>query len=228
MSHLTSIIVTAYIQNQFQCHMTMAAIANVTRYTNPEEYEFILMSDSEKFPVRDDYKVLKIDKYVKTEGVGYTASMNQGAKMAKGKYLVFLQNDVFVWENWLPDLRDYLEMEIADCVIPDQVPRDREFVLQSYEMDRIKAMQYGSRDAGLLMITKKAFERTGGWNEELSILAEKDFYGRMGKAGVKQIDTCRVMISHIAAATNLNRLHTNPKEYGDMMQHDAEILNEKT
>lgn len=226
MSHLTSIVMTAYIQNQFQCHMTMATIANVTRYTNPEEYELILMSDSEKFPVRDDYKVLKIDKYIKTEGVGYTASMNQGAKMAKGKYLVFLQNDVFVWENWLPDLRDYLEMELADCVIPDQVPRDREFVLQSYEMDRLQAMKYGSRDAGLLMITKSAFEKTGGWDENLSLLCEKDFYKRMAKAGVTQIDTCRVMISHIMAATNLDRLHNKPQEYDDMMRKDAKQLNE--
>lgn len=226
MSRLTSIIMTTYIQNPWQAHLTMAAIANVTRYTNTDEYELILMSDSEKFPVRDDYKVLKIDKYIKTEGVGYTASMNQGAKMAKGAYLVFLQNDVFVWESWLPDLRDYLEMEIADCVIPDQCPRDRDFVLKSYEMNHIEAMQYGSRDAGLLMITKKAFEKTGGWNEELSILAEKDFYQRMATVGVRQIDTCRVMISHIMAATNLDRLHNKPEEYEAMMGKDAKILND--
>ena len=225
MSNLTSVIVTAYNQTPFQAHMTMSAIANVTRYTNTEDYELILMSDSEKFPVRDDYHVLKIDKYIKTEGESYTQAMNHGAKEAKGKYLVFLQNDVFVWENWLPDLRDYLEMEIADCVIPDQCPRDRDFVLKSYEMNHVEAMQYGSRDAGLLMITRKAFDKTGGWNENLTLLCEKDFYQRMAQKGVRQIDTCRVMISHIMAATNLDRFHTKPEEYNKMMEHDAEILN---
>jgi len=216
---------TAYIQNQFQAHMTMAALANITRYTDTSDYELILMSDSEKHPVRDEYKVLKIDQYVRTEGMNYTKSMNEGAKRAKGKYLVFIQNDVFVWENWLPDLRDYLEMEIADCVIPDQVPRDRDFVLRSYEMDHIEAMKYGSRDAGCLMITKEAFGRTGGWNEELTLLCDKDFYQRMQSNGVNQIDTCRVMITHIMAATNLDRLHNKPDEYNKMMSADADKLN---
>lgn len=225
MHKLTSIILTAYIQTPFQAHMTMACIANLTRYTNTDEYELILMSDSEKFPVRDDYKVLKIDKYIKTQGWGYTKSMNEGAKLAKGEYLVFMQNDVFVFENWLEDLRDYLEMELCECIIPDQMPRPRDFVLQSYQMSQVEAMQFGSRDAGLLMIRANAFKRTGGWDERQSLLAEKDFYQRMATAGVNQKDTCRVMISHIMAATNLHRLHTNPKEYDDLMQIDAKIQN---
>jgi GT2 family glycosyltransferase len=225
MPRLTSIILTAYNQTQFQAHMTMAVIANLTRYTNPEEYELILMSDSEKFPVRDDYKVLKIDKYIKSEGWGYTKSMNEGAKLANGEYLIFMQNDVFVFEGWLEDLRDYMEMELCECIIPDQMPRPRDFVLQSYQMSAVEAMQYGSRDAGLLMIRKSAFKRTGGWDERQSLLAEKDFYQRMAKAGVIQRDTCRVMISHIMAATNLYRLHTNPKEYDDLMAIDAKIQN---
>lgn len=216
---------TAYVQNPFQAHMTMASLANITRYTNTDEYELILMSDSEKHPIRDDYKVLKIDRYEKTEGMGYTASMNKGASYAKGDYLVFIQNDVFVWENWLPDLRDYLEMEIAECVIPDQVPRDRDFVLRSYAMDHIECMKYGSRDEGLLMITKKAFKRTGGFDEDLSLLQARNFYQKMANAGVSQIDTCRVMITHIMAATNLWRLHEKPEEYNKMMEEDAKKLN---
>lgn len=220
-----SIIVTAYIQNKFQCHMTMACIANVTRYTDPSDYELILMSDSEKWLVRDDYKVLKIDKYIRTEGWGYTKSMNEGAKLASGEYLVFLQNDVFVYEDWLKNLSWYLDTNQADCVIPDQVPRSRADVLKFKDLDMIEGMKYGSRDAGLLMITKKAFEKTGGWNEDLSLLCDKDFYERMSRAGVSQIDTCKVMITHIMAATNLNRLEEKPEEYNDMMTHDADILN---
>lgn len=221
----TSIILTAYIQNPFQAHMTMAAIANVTRYTDTKDYELILMSDSEKHVVRDDYKVLKIDKYIRTEGMSYTKSMNEGAKLAKGEALVFLQNDVFVWEGWLPKLRWYLEQGVADCVIPDQCPRDREFVKDSYKLDPMEATKWGSRDAGLLMISKEAFKRTGGWNENLTLLCERDFYERMRTAKVHQIDTCSVIISHIMAATNLDRLHKKPEEYDAMMRHDANILN---
>ena len=225
MPNLTSIIMTAYIQEPFQAHMTMASIANITRYTDPEDYELILMSDSEKFPVRDDYKVLKIDRYERTENVSYTQAMNMGARLATGDYLCFIQNDIFVWEYWLDDLKEYFIRGLADCVIPDQCPRDRAFVKKAQQMDYEEAMKFGSRDAGLLYITRDAFRRTHGWNEELTLLCDTDFYQRMAKAGVRQIDTCKVMITHIMAATNLARLHRKPEEYDNMMRHDAEILN---
>lgn len=222
---LTSIIMTAYIQTPHQAHMTMASLANVTRYTDSDDYELILMSDSEKYPVRDDYHVLKIDQYNRTQGVGYTKSMNDGAKLSKGDIIVFLQNDVFVWEGWLRNMRYYIEENMADCIIPDQCPRDRKFVKMSYDLTPEEGMRYGSRDAGCLMITRKAFERCGGWNEKLSLLCEADFYQRMANAGVRQVDTCKVMISHIMAATNLHRLYEKPEEYNVMMAADAERLN---
>lgn len=221
---LTSIIMTAYIQEPWQAHMTMATLANITRYTDPNDYELILVSDSEKFPVRDDYHVLKIDRYERTNKLSYTKSLNYGAKLARGEYLCFIQNDVFVWREWLDDLKEYVLRNIADCVIPDQVPRSYDDVEKIKMLDYEEAM-YGSRDEGLLFITKEGFRRTGGFNESLTMLQARDFYERMNNNGVRQIDTCKVMISHIMAATNLNRLYKDPKEYDMMMKSDALILN---
>lgn len=221
---LTSIIMTCYNQEPFQAHMTMAALANITRYTNPKSYELILMSDSEKFPVRDDYHVLKIDRYERTNGLSYTQSMNKGAKLAKGEYLCFIQNDVFVWGDWLEDLKEYVLRNMADCVIPDQVPRSYEEVEKIRLLDYEEAM-FGSRDEGLIFITREAFKRTGGFNESLTLLQARDFYERMANNSVRQIDTCKVIISHIMAATNLDRLHNRPEEYDRMMRSDAAILN---
>lgn len=221
-----SIIMTAYIQERMQCHMTMLAIDCVTKYTEPWDYELILMSDSEKFPVRDDYKTLKIDKYIKTEGEKYTQAMNHGVLESQGEVLVFLQNDVFVNEGWLEDLLYYIEEMGFEAVFPDQVPRTREYIKESYrmEMDDPEAMK-GGRDAGCLMITREAFNRAGGWNNDLTLLCEADFYKRMEQAAVRWTDTRKVQINHIMAATNLHRLDKVPEEYNDMMSHDADILN---
>lgn len=221
----TSIIVTAYIQSRYQAHMTMTCIGNVTKFTDTEDYELILMSDSEKFPVRDDYKVLKIDQYIKTEGESYTQAMNHGAREATGDILVFLQNDVFVHEDWLRSLKHYIKQGF-EVVYPDQVPRDRNYVLESYkrDFDDPEAMK-GGRDAGLMMITRDAFEKVGGWNEDLTLLAERDMYERLGAIGVNWTDTNKVLITHIMAATNLDRLDEKPEEYDKMMTKDANILN---
>ena len=83
----------------------------------------------------------------------------------------------------------------------------------------------GGRDAGLIMMTREAFNKTGGWDEDLTLLAERDFYDRMGNAGLNWIDTNKVQITHIMAATNLNRLDEKPDEYNKMMTKDAEKLN---
>lgn len=216
---------TAHIQEPMIAHMTMASIANITRYTDPEDYEFILVSNDEKFPVRDDYKVLKIDRYERVNNTTYNQAMNIGAKLAKGDYLCFIQNDVFVWEYWLNDLKEYILRNLADCVIPDQVPRDRAFVKQAQMMDYEEAMKYGSRDEGLMFMTREAYDQMKGFRDDLKILQGKDTLERMANAGVRQIDTCKVMISHIMAATNLSLLHKDPKEYDERMKHDAAILN---
>lgn len=222
----TSIIVTAYIQHRYQAHMTMTCLGNVTKFTDTKDYELILVSDSEKFPVRDDYHVLKIDKYIKTEGKSYTQAMNLGAKEATGDVLVFLQNDVFVNEGWLTDLRFYLDALNYEVVFPDQVPRSRQYIKDSYlrDFDHQDALK-GGRDAGLMMITKEAFDKVGGWNEDLTLLAERDFYERMGKENIRWTDTNKVLITHIMAGTNLTRLDQKPEEYDTMMKKDADILN---
>ena len=217
---------TANITEPFLAHMTMAAVANITRYTDPEDYEFILISNNEKFPVRDDYKVLKIDRYERVNNTTYNEAMNIGAKFAKGDFLCFIQNDVFVWEYWLEDLKEYILRNLADCVIPDQCPRDRAFVKMAQQMDYEEAMKFGSRDEGLMFMTRLAYDQMRGFREDLQILQGKNNFERMAKAGVRQIDTCKVMITHIMAATNLSLLHRYPKDYDERMKHDAEILND--
>src|SRR3990167_11286650 len=98
-------------------HMTMASLANIRRFTDDEDYELILVDNVPVFPIRDDYFVLRLeDMKIKTnkKDHGYYKSLNEGAKLAKGKYLCFIQPDVFVHEGWLDGLCHYLDNDIAD------------------------------------------------------------------------------------------------------------------
>jgi hypothetical protein len=45
---LTSIILTCKIRNKTECHMTMASIDCVGKYTNPDEYELIVVDPALK------------------------------------------------------------------------------------------------------------------------------------------------------------------------------------
>ena len=226
-----SIIVSCWNNSKTACHMSMLCLDHIRKFTDPP-YQLIVIDPIPKEPIRDDYGTLNLDNppdsiWLKLDkDPGYTKGMNMGAKIATGEVLVFIQNDVFVHEGWLPGLLQYIEQGFIECIFPDQVPRDRQYVLDSYKRDPFdpESMK-GGRDAGLLMITKDAFKRAGGWNEKLGLLCDKDFYDRMHKAGVAWTDTNKVFISHIMAATNRNLLDENPKEYDKRMRKDSKILN---
>ena len=223
-----SIVVSCFNNTKTAAHMSMLCLDHIRKFTNEEDYELIVVDPAPKFSIRDDYKTLKLDecKWVRSDtDIGYTRGMNMGAALAENEILVFIQNDVFVREGWLNDLRFYIE-EGWEAVFPDQVPRSREYVLETYERSRLDDESLkGGRDAGLVMITKKAFYRMGKWNEKLSLLAERDFYERMGKAGVGWTDTNKVLITHVMAATNLDLLENDPEEYNRRMKEDANKLN---
>ena len=208
----------------------MLCLDHIRKFTDPP-YQLIVIDPAPKLPIRDDYKTLLLDNppdsiWLKLEkDPGYTRGMNMGAKKANGEVLIFIQNDVFVHEGWLPNLLWYIENGF-DVVYPDQVPRDRNYVLQSYQRhhNAPDAMK-GGRDAGLMIIRKDIFEKAGGWNEKLGILCDRDMYKRLDKAGARWTDTNKVFITHIMAASNRQLLEEDPKAYDKKMRKDAKILN---
>jgi len=208
--------------------MSMLCLDHVRKFTD-RPYQLIIVDPIPKEPIRDDYGTLELTApdtiHMKLDyDPGYTKGMNMGAEKADGDVLVFLQNDVFVREGWLPDLLKYLDE--YDVVYPDQVPRSREFVLESYKRSHDHPdSRKGGRDAGLIMVKKEIFEKAGGWNEDLGILAERDFYDRLDRVGAKWTDTNKVYITHIMAATNRALLDEDYDEYNRRMEHDAQILN---
>lgn len=240
---LTSIIFTAYDMTNTMRLITQAALQNIIKYTNEEEYELIFIDtipigaesllfnryysdEIFKLNLRPDRKWIK--RYVKDEpDPGQYACYNIGAKEATGDYLCFFQNDVFVNEGWLKVLRYYLENDLADVVFPDQQAKERAFVKASYKfkMDSLKSGQ-GARDAGILMLTKEAFAKLGGWNENIKVhYGERDIYERIGKLGLRERLTNKTMITHLEHAAGWTRVDKEKEKYDQDSTVSAGIIN---
>lgn len=217
----TSVIVIAYNQTRLSAHMTMACLANIRKYT-AGEYELILIEDVPKYETRDDYKVLNIDKHiVLDEYTNYTKKMNLAAEAAEGDYLVFIQNDCFVWESWDLVMTYYFDTADAECLIPDQLPRTREYMLSAYDMSLEEGKNAGHKEDCMVMITKDAFKRMGGWNEDLRALVMRDFYERCANAGVEIYGTNKIQVTHITLGTHYQNFDALDKK----IHHDSQILN---
>jgi len=184
----------------------MATLANITRYTDPEDYDLTLVDCDKKWAIRDEYGVLKIDKTIEVDkSVKYPEAMNIGAAQSDGEYICFIENDIFVWENWLNDLLWYIENDVLDAVMPHQIPTTRARQLEFNNMTHQEALNQGNYEAGLIIMRRSDFEKIGHWDGDKNIICWKDFFSRIDDASLRRGHTAKVTISHIAGATYFYR-----------------------
>lgn len=218
-----SVILNAYDTDRAQRHMTMACLAAIRKFTDMP-YEVIVVDNVPQWAIRDEYKVLNIDNLINLDKLETVyESYNIGARAAKSDKLMFIQSDVFVNEGCLNKLSAYLGE--WDMAFPQQVPISRDDVKQVYQVKDGEPTHIGGRDAGLLAITREAFDRAGGWDGEFrNLLGERAFYQRCDEAGVNWTDRTNAFITHIMAGNNLRK---DEGLYNDEMSFDAKLGKEK-
>jgi glycosyltransferase involved in cell wall biosynthesis len=102
---LTSIIIPVWGQLEF----TRQCLASLKEQTRPE-WELIVVDNGSDdgtaanlAGVRDMASV-PVTVVTNTKNLGFPAAVNQGLRLARGEYLVLLNNDVIVTDGWLDQL----------------------------------------------------------------------------------------------------------------------------
>lgn len=221
---MISIILNSFSPGKWQRHMDMACVADIVRFTDCD-YEIIIIDNDQTHRFRDDYKVFE-GRYrliENKENRNVYASYNQGAAEAKGDKLMFVQNDVYVHEHCIDKLAVYLDE--WDVVFPQQIELSRQQVEQIYATPDGELAPFGWRDAGLLAITREAFDKSGGWDDRFSnLLGEAAYYAKLDLSGLRWTDRTNAIVTHIKAANNLSK---DTELYNQQMAHDAKLLQEK-
>lgn len=217
---MISIILNSYSPLKSQRHADMACIADIRRFTDAE-IEIIIIDNDQTHRFRDDYGVLAPYTLIENKiNRNVYQCYNQGAKLAKGDKLIFIQNDVYVHEGAIDKLAVYLDS--WDVAFPQQLELTREQVKYLQNVPDGAMTEFGWRDAGLLAITKEAFKKTDGWDERYhNLLGEAAFYGRMEQANLSWTDRTNAIVTHIKAGTNLSK---DTGLYNREMDHDAKLL----
>ncbi len=105
---LVSIIIPAY--NQF--NYTYYCIRSIIKFSKGIDYEIILADDcSTDYTCRIKEKVKNIVVSRTDENMLFLRNCNHAAKEARGKYLLFLNNDTQVQPGWLKPLVDLMEAD---------------------------------------------------------------------------------------------------------------------
>lgn len=104
-SCLTSIVIPCYILPDKDAELLTflrRCLESIRRHT--EDYELILVDNGS--PIGGDYMRGTADIYVRNqENLGYAVAVNQGVKLARGEWLVVMNDDVEVMDGWLETMQ---------------------------------------------------------------------------------------------------------------------------
>src|ERR1700677_4066136 len=131
--NLTSIIIPCWNQIEF----TQQCLASLKEHTRPA-WELIVIDNGSTdgtaaylAGVRDMASV-PVTVVTNTTNLGFPAAINQGLRLARGEYLVLLNNDVVVTDAWLDQLIGLVNAKRPSVVsgqwsvVADGKPAERE------------------------------------------------------------------------------------------------------
>ena len=226
-----SIVIPVY--NQFS--YTYGCLKAVLMQTDNVEYEIILADDCSTDMTSDIASYAENITVSRTAGnLGFLKNCNQAASEAKGRYIVFLNNDTNVQREWLSSLVGLMEpdkeigMAGSKLVYPDGKLQEAGGILwndgsawnyghgknpEAPEYNYVKDADYIS-GAGI-MIRKELWQEIGGFDERYApaYCEDSDLAFEVRKRGFRVVYQPLSIIVHYEGISNGRDLSSGMKAY---------------
>lgn len=213
---LISIVMLSWNAVEF----TRMALESIRNYTSGE-YEVIIVDNGSKRETVDWLHTLRDVHVIYNESNrGYAGGNNQALAVARGEYVVLLNNDVIVTEGWLDGLLSAFDRvpglgisaPRSNIVAGDQVVSDGSYgdMEQMHAYARARRERYRGRGyitdraIGLcLCIDRRVIEEIGGIDEQFGVgnFEDDDFCLRVRAAGYGIYVCDDVFIHHFGSQT---------------------------
>jgi N-acetylglucosaminyl-diphospho-decaprenol L-rhamnosyltransferase len=197
-----SIVVPVYNQLSF----TKGCLDSIRKYSDPSE---IIIVDNGSSDGTKEFLATCPDIILiaNDNNRGFAGACNQGAKEAKGDWVVILNNDVIVSPNWLTGLIEFAETKRLDIVTPAIREGEVNYDMISYSQEFIRTMagvaRIGDANGICFMVRRQVFDIIGYLDENFIIgqFEDVDFFRRAKEAGFKLGITGRSFIHHFGSVT---------------------------
>ena len=229
-----SIIIPVFNQLRF----TQACLASLQAHQRTERFEVIVVDDGSTDATAEAVPRMPGIVYLRNEtNAGFVASCNGGAEKARGKYLVFLNNDTIVTRGWLTALLDTFAEEAqvgivgSKLVYPDGRLQEAGGIIwadasgwnygkfddrEKPEYNYLRDVDYCS--AAALMIPNALFQSVGGFDSRYApaYYEDTDLSFKVRRAGYKVLYQPLSEVVHYEGATAGTDLTTGTKKHQDI------------
>jgi len=229
-----SIIIPVFDQFRF----TQACLASLQEHQGAERFEIIVVDDCSTDATADAIPQMPGVVYLRNEtNSGFITSCNRGAEAARGKYLVFLNNDTIVRQGWLTALLDTFAQEQRAGIVgskllyPDGRLQEAGGIIwrdatgwnygkfddpQKPEYNYLRDVDYCS--AAALMIPKSLFASVGCFDSRYTpaYYEDTDLAFKVRAAGYRVLCQPLSEVIHYEGATGGTDLSTGAKKHQEI------------
>lgn len=218
---LVSIIIPTY--NNLD--LTQDCLEAIQRHTPAGIYEVIMVDNGSTDGTPEFLRGLQdlgqIRLILNDNNLGFAPACNQGARAARGEFLLFLNNDTRVTSGWLEELlhsaQEHPQVAAvgAKLLYPDDtvqhagvtISADKKFlhIYKHFHKDHPavnKERTFQILTAACLLVKKEPFSRSGGFDESYHNGCEDvDLCLRFGQQGLQLLYNPRAVVYHLESKT---------------------------
>lgn len=204
MNNIFSVIISTYNR----AHILKNAIGSVLAQSFPD-YEIIVSDDASSDDTRNVVAGFKSEKiiYLHAESRrGLAATRNAALEKTRGKYIVLIDDDVVLGNDFLKVLKDVILTEAPDVlslrlIDPDtgdsfvDILDGRKRVLNFFDFNYFRG--------GAHVISRNAFKKAGYYDDRFGVGAkyhaaeESDYFFRLKQAGCKILYYPQLLVYHV-------------------------------
>ncbi|MFL6554177.1 MAG: glycosyltransferase [Chthoniobacterales bacterium] len=229
-----SIIIPVFNQLEY----THACLASLQAVEEQTRFEVIIVDDCSTDRTANALPQIGGINYLRNEkNSGFVASCNRGAKKARGKYLVFLNNDTSVKPGWLTALLDTFKQEGRAGIVGSRLlyPDGRLQEAGGIIWRDASGWNYGKFDdpgkpeynylrdvdycsAAALMVPKALFESAGGFDSRYApgYYEDTDLAFKIRQAGYRVLYQPLSEVIHYEGATGGTDISTGAKKHQEI------------